>query len=144
MAIYKVHHLTLTAPRAQLTDTQTENYLKIIMGMSADTEAAAANVIKFSRTARFLYKCAYEEVATVKVPDERTLLQAQNIVFTHTNSVEHSWTINADVEAIHLALRSTSVGDIIESPDGEMFLVMPVGFASLSALLKEEVIQNEQ
>lgn len=64
-------------------------------------------------------------IATVRVPPEATTEQALETAYRLTQHVDSSWW---QQEAILLHARSTSVGDILEMEDGEMFVVESMGF----------------
>ena len=69
----------------------------------------------------------YTHVADVEAPLEQ--------VFALTNHIDHPWTSNPEVvwHSTAEAVRSTSVGDVIVSPEsGQAWLVMPIGLQELS------------
>ena len=56
-------------------------------------------------------------------------------VFARTQNVDFAWTGRTDVQTRILPPyaeggRSTSVGDVIETPEGELSVVMPFGFSA--------------
>jgi hypothetical protein len=53
--------------------------------------------------------------------------------FGLTNSGDEAWWLNERVTAHVSPCRSTSVGDVFVSPDGEIFRVLPLGFGGLFA-----------
>jgi len=81
---------------------------------------------------------SFDKVATVHLPDEQ-----YTDVYRLTNSVEHGWWENTDVEA-HTesdafitvegvrGTRSTSVGDIIVLSDGRVLECAPLGWTEVS------------
>lgn len=54
--------------------------------------------------------------------------------FGLTNHGDEDWTLNPGVRAFVESCRSTSVGDMIITPDDEAYLVLPVGFRQLTRL----------
>lgn len=67
---------------------------------------------------------AYVLVAEV---DTHSLTQA----FALTNHTDEDWPLNEGVRPIGDAFRSTSVGDVIVTPDNLAYLVLPIGFRFL-------------
>ena len=70
--------------------------------------------------------CFYSHVADVLAPLEQ--------VFALTNHIDHSWTSNLQIvwHTTSAPLRSTSVGDVIESyENGQAWLVLPIGLQEL-------------
>lgn len=51
-----------------------------------------------------------------------------------TNHTDEDWTLNSEVRAFAPSCRSTSVGDMIVTPDDEAYLVLPVGFGLFAKL----------
>lgn len=51
-----------------------------------------------------------------------------------TNHIDKDWTLNREVRAFVPSCRSTSVGDMIVTPDDEAYLVLPVGFGLFAKL----------
>jgi len=69
----------------------------------------------------------YTHVADVVAPLEQ--------VFALTNHIDHPWTSNPEVvwHSTVSLVRSTSVGDVIVSPEsGQAWLVMPIGLQELA------------
>lgn len=51
--------------------------------------------------------------------------------FALTNNTEQDWSLNRGVRAFVDPCRSTSVGDVIVTPDDEAYIVLSKGFRSL-------------
>lgn len=51
--------------------------------------------------------------------------------FALTNNTDQDWTLNRGVRAFVDPCRSTSVGDVIVTPDDEAYIVLSRGFRSL-------------
>jgi len=79
---------------------------------------------------RPLDRSAFELVAEVKAVN---LEEA----FRLTNTVDQEWWLNEQVTVWCWACRSTSVGDVIETADGEGYLVERVGFYWLGTWLSD-------
>lgn len=52
--------------------------------------------------------------------------------FYRTNTIDTLWTDNQDVAPVRRELRSTSVGDIVETSDGRLMVVDHVGWLVLT------------
>lgn len=69
------------------------------------------------------------EFQTVAVVEAQSLDQ----VYEKTNTIECLWTENPQVKALPNGARqrSTSVGDVITTPEGKAFMVAPAGFEEI-------------
>ena len=94
------------------------------------------NVARVFHAVSFIWPCpetanvgaltVYALVAEIETDDPQ-------IAFDLTNNIDKDWTLNPSIRAFVDSCRSTSVGDMIVTPDGEAYLVLPVGFRQLSA-----------
>lgn len=48
-----------------------------------------------------------------------------------TNHTDHLWPDKPGVRALYSSVRSTSVGDIVRTPEGRYMFVLPIGFCEL-------------
>jgi hypothetical protein len=69
-------------------------------------------------------------IATVTAPDTPALAHTLARVFAATQHLERPWWENPD---IYLHVRSTSVGDVLETEDGRRFVVESMGFQPYDA-----------
>jgi hypothetical protein len=49
-------------------------------------------------------------------------------VFQFTNHIDHAWQENVEVTAYDKKARSTSVGDVVEDPNGQLWICASVGW----------------
>lgn len=70
---------------------------------------------------------APDEFKLVAEVDTHSLTQA----FALTNHIDQDWTLNKEVRAYGDSFRSTSVGDVIVTPDNLAYLVRTIGFGFL-------------
>lgn len=73
----------------------------------------------------------YQQVAIV---EDQGCTQSDNLDFAFelTNHIDCSWTENEGVTALKNEVRSTSVGDIMITHLGKMFVVGPFGFTQIN------------
>jgi len=71
----------------------------------------------------------YEKVATIESVPEGN--DPAEYAFYITNSIEKPWVDNEGVTPIGRSHRSTSVGDVVKTPDGILLICTPAGFKPL-------------
>lgn len=78
----------------------------------------------------------YLPVAVVSVTDDTKLEAQLELAFQYTNTIENPWWRNECVGPVEgsklFPTRSTSVGDIVRTPDGAHYLVKGSGFEKLA------------
>ena len=57
-----------------------------------------------------------------------------NRAFSLTQNIDKPWQRNEGVEALRDSMRSTSVGDIVEDVDGQLYMVARVGFEKIEPI----------
>lgn len=112
---FSVYHLHV--PR--ITSSQDDPIVDAIRGFSGHRPTAVSQA--WDRTANDVAK--YRRVAEVDVVDLED-------AFRCTNHIDHNWTENPEVIAVHVATpRSTSVGDVLVNDEtGSKVYVDLVGF----------------
>ncbi len=74
---------------------------------------------------------AYVHAADVQVVNTIEEMDALDICFEKTNTIDRPWTQNHEVVCHTDRPRSTSTGDVIEAPNGNRWLVAAFGFTGL-------------
>lgn len=85
------------------------------------------NYTVYHRKDMFDENSPFEMVAFVEIDD--TVSDPLEEVYWLTNNVVRRWTENENVHATATYIRSTSVGDLIESEDGTTYQVDSFGFS---------------